>query len=149
MSFTFTLILSSGVPEFNCRGIPNCNQPYSFHHKAKRTLQAIICVIVFVLYCQPFPHQRHVQASLADISAEDFKKAVKSTPLAGVSLSYHIGNCAHFNLESVQFIFSSLMMLLQEMSYWLVPIFIWNLLNLSFLCLMMLLHDISYWLCSF
>ena len=26
---------SSGVPAFNCRGIPNCNQPYSFHHKAK------------------------------------------------------------------------------------------------------------------
>jgi len=46
---------SSAVPEFNCRGIPNCNQPYSFHHKA----------------------------SLADITAEDFKKAVTSTPLAG------------------------------------------------------------------
>ena len=28
-------LLFSGVPAFNCRGIPNCNQPYSFHHKAK------------------------------------------------------------------------------------------------------------------
>jgi len=32
----------------------------------------------------------HVQASLSDISAEDFKKAVTSTPLAGENLSHSV-----------------------------------------------------------
>ena len=89
---------SSGVPAFNCRGIPNCNQPYSFHHKAKSDHLNSSLTEPFIQYPSYFIHERvchdssnflhsfNVQASLSDISAEDFKIAVNSTPLAGKSV---------------------------------------------------------------
>ena len=83
LKMEFYGLLFSAVPEFNCRGIPNCNQPYSFHHKA--IIHAVLkdISILPLSFIMAFSSYNDIQASLADITAEDFKKAVTSTPLAG------------------------------------------------------------------